>query len=909
MKTFPYLLLRKAGGDINNLEQLTLLESRHFIDVYFKLSDEIAAKGQGLKKALLQYFHANPHQKKHNLILNITRDIHNNKNLKSKTIDKVSTLLPADLYQALLDFENLKKKQETQKQNFITNYQNFKVKSTQNFLALADDDNFKSGLLLSSSILFAQLENISKKDVAQFKKKDYQIVNGLLKYYSRMLCKTALFSRFGTFSLARTAPIGDELCAFDYAAGKNDLLSFPKINLKVFEWLQLVLQNHVACRKQLYLALNNSLTVQEDVYFFLKNKHGVSIIQRLEKHALVELLLRFLETKTKVSLQDVLVFFEHNVDADEQTLMAYINQLIDIGLLELGTNISSQDEKWMPKLIAILDNPKVHKSILAEKIIETLRAMLLAEEKYTNSNLAEKVALIKTIYLQLNGLADFLQKENKIDATLAVFPLKKHAIFYEDCKADFSCKINAKIISEVKDNLTKLCQVVPHFPIGNFNQEQMATFFMQHYQKGASVNFMDFYFAYHNFVKAQKLSVQQHTYFEAWKKNVRAYFENKLDGREEEIHLNTEDLWRVHEKSGLNNAECTAKQSYSFFLQFYKKNGTYQAVVNNIFTGYGKMFGRFLHMLPDELTEALGSSLKKKFPDAQPIEIVEQTFFNANIHPNLAGREVILPGGFVAADEHVQTGTLKDFVVSYDAGKGLILKIKNTDQVCSPVDAGFQSPADLSEISRFLLAFSPTNLPGIYLINKAINDVWRKKNESLTKWVPDVKFEAKGDCAKATPMGMEGEREQNFPLPPIDYALKKNETEAFLLPRIIFKQKILLQRKTWIFPSATLPKKRLAEKEAAYFIRVQEWRRAYKIDKEVFIRYPKKITNADGTLQDYKPQYIHFESLLLVRLFSKMIANRTEDIFISEVLPGRGDALSIGAEKFVGEFLLQLEEA
>ncbi|MBC7919720.1 MAG: lantibiotic dehydratase, partial [Ferruginibacter sp.] len=135
-----------------------------------------------------------------------------------------------------------------------------------------------------------------------------------------------------------------------------------------------------------------------------------------------------------------------------------------------------------------------------------------------------------------------------------------------------------------------------------------------------------------------------------------------------------------------------------------------------------------------------------------------------------------------------------------------------------------------------------------------------------------------------------------------------------VFPRIVYEDRIILQRKSWHVPKEQIPVRKPQASDADYFMMLDGWRRQWDIADEVFVcinpleakpeGVPPKLLQKLGR-DDYKPQYIHFGNPLLVNLFEKLAAKVPTLLKIEEMLPHSGHLASIGPDKFVTECVVQ----
>jgi hypothetical protein len=140
-----------------------------------------------------------------------------------------------------------------------------------------------------------------------------------------------------------------------------------------------------------------------------------------------------------------------------------------------------------------------------------------------------------------------------------------------------------------------------------------------------------------------------------------------------------------------------------------------------------------------------------------------------------------------------------------------------------------------------------------------------------------------------------------------NYYNKNKGQEIYFQPRICVGERLIIQRKRWFVSKDYLPLKLNNETESGYFIRLNRWITENKIPLKVFITIkPSEAESGEREkTDDYKPQYIDFESPVFVQLFHKLIKKVTTKLKIEEILPYPAE--KIENKNFASEYLIQWE--
>ncbi|MGY0037705.1 lantibiotic dehydratase [Pedobacter sp. NJ-S-72] len=279
------------------------------------------------------------------------------------------------------------------------------------------------------------------------------------------------------------------------------------------------------------------------------------------------------------------------------------------------------------------------------------------------------------------------------------------------------------------------------------------------------------------------------------------------------------------------------KRSIAGYIQIsidYSKDSNEKLiVVNSLFSGYGKMYSRFLHLFPKSVTRKLKeNNIRIQPKNSVFAELQDSSFHNANLHPNLLDYEIRIPGGHksLAGDKQILLSDIN--VLINRSEKSLKLIHNKTGKIIYPFDLGFQGSAGRSELFKLMNVFTYADFNSpISLVNYISNKIYKHK----------------------------GAR------------------NVIILPRIMYGNDICFQRKTWIISKKCVPIRKVDEDEVSYFFRITEWKNTFLIPDHFFVRlvvrsvqinfeYPKSVGK-----DDYKPQFVNLNSLLLVILFENLI--------------------------------------
>lgn len=512
------------------------------------------------------------------------------------------------------------------------------------------------------------------------------------------------------------------------------------------------------------------------------------------------------------------------------------------------------------------------------------------------------------------------------------FNFTPEKMFYEDTSLDIEPELDEQQFLEFTDCLHQLLQKMTRFE-GHFDERQkMLYYFVNKYGEKASVDLLTFYEDYYRDYKkpealkqeaqkkeAQKLETpekekdgaqklpelpripvldERQEKNKKWSEQFRTLMEKTLNKEDpaETVRLYLHHLEQTEaalaEKIPQSERDC----SYGSFIQFFveKDNAGRERLMgalNATFPGFGKMVSRFLHIFDASVTDdmrAWNRSLIKE--DRFFLEDSDASFFNANLHPPLMPHEIHMPNGQHSLPPENQIPITELQVKVADTGSRLQLLHTPTQNRVYVFDLGFQGHMGRSQLFQLLEKFTLTEYLFCYPMLSTVNTCYPP---------PSAK------------PGKEEEKE----------AEEKKETvparKIRAIPRIVYEDRIVLQRRTWYVPAELLPRRQPGETDWAWFYRVNEWRRQMDIPEEVFIFVVDRMTSSVPRPQtpgekpprpspdDYKPQYISFQNPFLMELLEKALTRVPDTLKIVEMLPNSRQLPTLGSQRHIMEFVIQ----
>lgn len=754
---------------------------------------------------------------------------------------------------------------------------------------------------------------------------------------------------------------------------KAEVVYHIRLNNLLYNYLKTLLTKNPNIYRYLLLRPNPTIQKNEDHYLYLTNSNNIEAFQRIPANPALEVFL-ILSTQQKEGIvyrEMVQTIIDNEyIDAPAETLEDFINQLIDYGFLEFDFGVSGIDPDWDKKLVKKLIHLEKELPLIRE-LLETLTNLRNLADQYGESDCQNRTRLIeeafeqfKTVCMKLHedaGLpeeerlpqeelkkireekqkeAEAAQKDERkeeetkeedqpfkqISSTFFNFTPEK--MFYEDTSLDIQPQLDETHILEFTRTLHNLLQKMRHYE-GQFDEwKKMLHYFVNKYGENASVDLLTFYEDYYREYKKPEAQKEEAQKREAQKKESPEEKKEKDDSPELpelptiqviEERKKKQSQWLEHIKTRLKKSlgengldtdktvniylrdlEETEKMipgeidhterdcSYGCFVQFFTERDpdgkeTLKGVSNATFPGFGKMFSRFLHIFDDTVTEDMRAWNRSLLTENRIfLEDSDASFFNANLHPPLLPHEIHMPNGQNTLPPEQQIPITELKVKVDDTGGRLQLLHEPTKKRVYVFDLGFQGHKGRSQLFQLLEKFTKAEYLFAQPLVNAVNSL-------------------------RSPSGRPGGSDTEKKEP------EKKEPKINVLPRVVYEDRIVLQRKSWFVPEELLPLREPGETDWAWFYRVNEWRKQQGMPDDVFIfvvdrfgganREPKP--NKRVSPDDYKPQYISFKNPFLINLLEKAMNRVPGTLKIAEMMPNPSQLPNIGDNRYVMEFVLQ----
>lgn len=744
------------------------------------------------------------------------------------------------LRKRLGDFIKMEVKLKTEESDFTKVYEKVIIAHRRILQQQTTEPILLNGLLLSSRTLMDQLPKYSLSDPARFAKKQFQTERALLQYLSRICCKTSPFSAFTQLSVF----------SFDEAIQTpQDFTSKVSLNNHLFAVWKDALNSYPPFHRQLMVCLNPGLRLEGEEWTFLLNTRNIETVQKIQNTDFLEFIVEvFQKAGGEKKFCDLTDEILPNLETELEALETYLLELIAFGFLEWKWPFSGLDLLWIEKLIELLENVGEDEFLLEikmslEKISELTSLYETADIEKRNLLQLQTFHLAKHLSESLLEKVQLAEKENLIDfgrikhVKQNQFKFTPEKLFYEDVCTGFTPFFKESELEPVIMELDQLLNSLEPLYFNSF-QLELKLFFQQNYSNAASISLLKFYEDFHknkNNFKPDE-STEAVNLRLKWQAEI---FRQSAEADDGVLKIDPAILNSLSKKTGIPNTQKTTRAKGAL-IQLFREGNVLKGFSENAFEGNGKMMGRFLDMFPKVVTATLRQWNETQRNGLLWIENTDASVYNPNAHPPLLPYEIRLPGSQNALPHENQV-LVSDLKVIYNETEDALNLIHQPSGRRAYIfDMGFEALESRSPLYRLLAAFT---FPGATqnILTDIVNDYFESNsNHSITFY-----------------------------------------------PRICVGKHLVIQRKKWHIPFDFLPVKKHDETEAAYFIRINRWIKENHIPSKVFITIKPPNGNRSGVekTDDYKPQYIDFQSPVFVQLFHKLIKKVKDKLRIEEFLP------------------------
>ena len=823
-------------------------------------------------------------------LLAVRRGVFNGRRLNDCDVAKVKAWLDEQTLADLGEWRQLKELSGTHGAESEKAVQQSLLQHRAALRSIAQSQSFRKGLLLSSPSFERALDEYVRFTAGKLDKKLRRTERTLLSYLMRTTHKTSPFSTLTAVSMVRLnddAPVCGRL---ELAAPEQQTAVRP--NLRILSRVAQALRESACEYPDLPLAIRCEPVIDGcRVKYWKREEQGAREAGHIKVSEntfwihltpSLQVLLDEFAGHGVLTVAETREMLIARAQLTTKEAVEYIRLLIDNGFLDLaGLRQSLFDQGCWSRVADALS--RTGEPALS-RAAEGIRKLLGLTAEFEGSPLAGRSRILEEMGTEVRMLLEAVGDRAPVPSLLV----------YEDSRlAEPSFELNCRTFGPTTAAFAELQPLLSVFDPLLVTKASLKALFRKRFGPGGTCRdllaFSDFFHEvfYRPYQEASKqaskaqganpfgrgtlnpLKLPEVKALEQARNEFADNIERELEGarfsEEFEIPIN----WVT--SLGTHLAQWHRRLSNSFFFQPAVLNGGPVTVLNHVYSGYGCMFTRFMHLFAaaqreSDRRESLEAALRAHIQSLQPegmlfAEMQGGYDTNLNQHTLLTEAELVLPGerGMLPIERQIFA---EELALRHDIESDEVyLYCERLDKRIVPLYLGMFYPMLLPELQTMLLHFLPPTI--------------------LRASLAPVRL----------PEG----------------------TSVRYQPRIRFKQ-VILERAKWTVSTSALPVRNHQEPNFEFFVRFDTWRKEAGIPAEAFVlAIPLSASEADGRADGLaspqKPFYVDLQQPLFLLQLEKLVSDSNGFLQFTECLPSPKDTfVSHGAERYVSEFVIDITQ-
>ncbi|MGH3692939.1 MAG: lantibiotic dehydratase [Pseudonocardiaceae bacterium] len=377
----PSFVVRVAGLPMAVLRRLRCEATISAVEELVDFSDRLSVEGEQLSEALYDVVGAVADRVVRSRLVTLRRCVYQVRQPRSGVLtDGVWAALPADLAPRIAAFQRRLAQRDALRARAEATLE---TESVEKRLVLADaasDDWFQQGLVLASPDLYAEL--VKWRPIGPGARPDEALEASLVKYLGRAAAKTTPFSTFTSLAEGHWTPAGRDPVR---CAGAWTRRSAVEPAVRIALHLRRELASWPEIRSQVRLRINPSVAQDGAMLRFLSRRMGEAVVE-VAVTAALRRVLEVIQAAPDSTYAQVAEALDPASDAAE--VAAYLDHLIDVGLLETQLDVADQSLDHLGELSGALAGCTGQRVDALRELLERLRAQLAELTDSTGSRRA-----------------------------------------------------------------------------------------------------------------------------------------------------------------------------------------------------------------------------------------------------------------------------------------------------------------------------------------------------------------------------------------------------------------------------------------------------------------------------------------------------------------------------------------
>jgi hypothetical protein len=692
-KLLSPVLLRVAGLSIDVLDGLRAPVITHRLHQYEHRRRRVESRKEPLLADLFAVIEKHcPPGKPQQQLQQLRRDLHNDRAIRPKELAQAQHWLSESLLDQLMTYINDRQALERYMNTTAKLYRQQAIQGRQHFQQLVGNAAFQRGLALSSLSLLRQVAAYQQTNPASFRKDDFQVENGLLRYLSRAATKTTPYS---TLTHLTTMPVhaGESL---DWKAGPPR--SHVRLSVRLLGVFDAILRTNRRLYEQWPVTVNPSVLISGENLSYIRQTNGQVACVKISLNPV----LRWVTSARRPArtYKDWIDRIQQKFRSTSLEAHQYIDKLIELGLLQHPLPVSAADADWAIRLQDWLTQYRWMAPKFVDSQLSLLHALLATATILPMATPGQRLSLLSKAY---GVLAEHI---GQLPAPPApdFWPLRAEQLFFEDVTRSLQGHLPKP---DVKRLITSIDRLTRHMvEVYTPPAYSLVNLFKTTYPTTELIPVTTFFAHYLSqsepFQKSAVIAPDIRQQWERW----------ATEGlRADTVQLQSE--W-------IPDSSDTLLSQAVFWQSWTDSRGRLCAALNELAGGFGRLYGRFLPYFNHSLThELVKTNRGGASADCLLVEATDDHYHNANFHPALVEGTILTPAGHVPPSS-VQAISLSELSVRLsDDGQRVDLWHAPSRKRVQVVDMGFQ--ADRSRLYTFLCLFAPLPELSLSVFNSVIN--------------------------------------------------------------------------------------------------------------------------------------------------------------------------------------------
>ncbi len=732
---------------------------------------------------------------------------------------------------------------------------------------MLSDPEFIKALQVASPSMASSVLKLVCKHPREWRKKERQVEVRAVRYLTRMVVKTSPFGRFGPVVLGEFDPGYTGVIASDFS--RSRVRTQSSLNLSFVDRIISALWRDAQLARDLPLHLNDTYFVDAgDLCFFQPyEKNGIPKYTSLRRGRLLpEIQVVIDEAKaaagqvTTAQLVERLANGELGTRWDVQRIGQFVESLVNSGLLIRQMRVPTAEVERIGNLLEQAGTHSVDVPGDWREDLETLRRYGAEFSRQSvrgrNRLIQSSGALVEKLLQETYSLKDKMSRDRRL--------------FVEDTYfEEAELKLGQQFWEPIREDVSAFLDAVFRRDSGGLAHQMLKDTFIQRYGEGGRCSDLQKFAS-----ELSKTAFSEATGSSEFR-NSGPVNENGLAY----LRALVEEAARAgdgHEcalDSGFFRAMAEGfpegpkgRKSIALHLQFVAasmddlQDGNFDVVLNYTLPGHGRFFTRYCDMFdPERAENGLVERIKKQIDalsesleGTEVMELVSVANHNAQVHPPLTPRMLVLPGE--TAESHPAQQLLpRDLELRHETGDNS-LQFYHDERRVVPMYMGFFHAMALPYSHRIFVDGNPHS--------------YHAERNRLAEFQENM-------------------------MPFLGTEEERGKVRHYARLRC---GRLILQRETWSLDIDLVPEALLATvDDFELFMQANLWRMELGLPSTSFVRVKRRKSSPSDiysqlSANEHKPMFLDFENFFTLRSFFATLATvDVQSVQFEEMLPGFND--------------------